>query len=509
MPTPTRLLGRALRPALALLLLGACRAPFVPNDGGTPPPPPTTPLLPFRIGSSGPDFARSVATDASGNVFVAGYFAGTVDFDQSAAGATGRTAIGPYDISIAKYASDGTFQWVYAIGGTDADVPSTIKAASDGSAYVAGYVTAGALCSGNVIPNAGDHDVFLMHVSAAGLCEWAIGVGSSGPDEAHDLLIEPDGDVDITGSFSGTVDFDPGPGTGILISRGSTDGFVARYSASGTFKSVVQFGGTGDDAGNALALTTEGDVVVAGTFNGTATFGSSLAPQLLMSQGGLDYFVARFAPTLGLEWAIRAGGTSDDVVSTGGLLVDAADNIYVTGTFSGTADVSGGTSPALVVSQGGTDVFLAKYTGGGTFAGLARAFGGSGNEGVSGFARDAGGNLYLSGWFQNTVDFDPGSTNTQLTALGSGGASDGYLLSLNSNGDLRWVNPFSAVIAGSTNFTIASGVALPGDGNLWVVGRFFGLMDMDPSTAAVDLQSLGDADQFVAKYDATTGAIVR
>ncbi len=493
-----------------LLALGACRAPFVPDTTGTTlPPPEAAPLLPFRLGGSGADFARAVATDGQGNAYVASYFTGTVDFDPSLTSATGRIAIGSYDIAVAKYDSTGALQWVNSIGGTDADVPFAIKLAPDGGVYVAGYVTSGAVCSGLALPNGGGHDVLLARFAPDGSCTWAVSVGSTGDDEAHDLLVESSGDVVITGTFSGTVDFDPGPGTGILISRGGTDGFVARYGSNGAFKSVVQFGGATDDAGNALAATIEGDIVVGGTFSGTATFGSALAPVVLNSVGGNDFFLARLAPGLGLEWAGAGGGSGDDAIGTGGVVVDQSDVIYATGTFSGTADVDLSHAARLLVSKGGTDVFLASYDGAGNFGGLAVEFGGDGNEGVSGFARDADGNFYLSGWFQSSVDFDPGAGTHVVDAQATSGAADGYVVSLTSGGDMRWVNPLSNAIAGSANVTIANGVSLTSGGAVWVVGRFFGRIDFDPGTSAVALQSLGDADQFVARYFQTTGAIWR
>ncbi len=502
---------RALLAAAGLVLaLGACRAPFVPDtSGGTLPPPVATPLLPFRIGASGADFARAVATDGAGNAYVASYFSGTVDFDPSPTSATGRIAIGSYDIGVAKYDSTGALQWVSSIGGTDADVPFAIKLAPDGGVYVAGYASSGAVCAGLALPNAGGHDVLLARFSPDGTCTWAVSVGSSGNDEAHDLVVESSGDVVITGSFTGTVDFDPGPGTGILISRGGTDGFVARYGADGTFKGVAQFGGVGDDSGNALATTVEGDLVVAGTFSTTATFGSALAPVVLTSVGGTDFFLARLAPGLGLEWAGSGGGPGDDAISSGGIVVDNIDRIYATGTFTGTADVDPSHAAQLLVSKGGTDVFLASYTGDGGFGGLAVEFGGTGNEGVGGLARDADGDFYLAGWFQNSVDFDPGAGTHVVNALGNSGAADGYLVSLDPNGNFRWVNPFSSNIAGNTSVTIANGVSVAGDGSIWTVGRFFGRVDFDPGEGAVILQSLGDADQFVARYYPVSGSMDR
>ncbi len=493
---------------VGLVLAASCRAPFVPepDSGTTPPPPPATggPLLPLRIGAQGPDFARAVATDAAGDAFVASYFANTVDFDADS-GATARTAVGPYDIAVAKYASDGSFQWVYSIGGTDADVPFNIKVGPDGAVYVTGYVTAGALCNGNVVPNHGDHDILLMRISAVGTCDWALGVGGSGVDEGHDLAIDANGDVLVTGEFSDTVDFDPSGGAAELVSRGGTDGFVARYASDGSFIGVAQFGGVNDDAGNAIAVRTDGDVVIGGTFNSTASFGSPLAPQLLVSAGGADYFVARLAPTLGLEWAVRGGGPGNDAINTGGVIVASTGVIYVTGTFTGTASV--GSLSQFLVSHGDIDVFLTSYDASGNWNGLGESFGGSGTDGVSAFAMDASGNFYLGGTFQSSVDFDPGAGTHVVNALGSDGAGDAYVLSLTPAGDLRWVDPLSGAVSGASNYALTGGIALTDDGDLWAVGRFFGLVDFDPGSGAVQRQSLGDADQFIARYDQATGAL--
>ncbi len=491
----------------AIVAFASCRAPFEP-DGGivNPPPPPSAPLFPFRFGSFDPDFARVVVTDASGG-YVAGYFSGTTDFDPSAS-ATERVATGLYDISVARYRSDGTFQWVYAIGGTGADVPVDMKL-SGGALYVTGYATSGAVCNGKVVPNAGDRDILLMRLTTAGTCVWAIGIGSSGGDEGHGVAIANDGSIIVTGSFSGSVDFDPGSGATILVSRGGTDGFAARYSTDGNFLGAVQFGGTEDDAANVAAVRADGDVIVAGSFRNIATFGSALAPVLLTSAGDTDFFLARLAPTLGLQWAVRGGGTGADNIPPNSIVLESSGLIDVAGNFTGSADLDPSANAVLVVSQGAGDVFLAQYASTGAFIGLAREFGGAGNDAVSVLARDASGNLYVGGSFQGAVDFDPGPGVQIITGLGTAGAADAFIASFSSAISLRWVVPVSAVIAGDFNFAITSGAAIASDGTLWAVGRFFGQVDFDPSTTAVFLSSLGDADQFVTRLDAGTGALRR
>lgn len=502
-----RLHPRSIPLLLALAFLPSCRAPFEQTDGFTPPPPPVSgPLLPLRIGSLGPDYAQSAATDLAGNVYVASYFANTVDFD-GGSGATTRTASGPYDIAVTKYSATGAFQWTSTIGGTDADVPFQVKVAPDGGVYVVGYITTGAVCSGRPVLSQGGRDAFLMRVTASGTCDWVIDIGGAGDDQAHDLAIDTNGDVIVAGSFSGTVDFDPGAGLQFLVSRGGTDGFVVRYGADGTYRSVAQMGGLEDDVVNAVAIRPDGDIMVAGTFTGTARFGSVSAPESLVSAGGLDYFLARLAPQLGLEWAVRGGGPGNDVISSGGLSIDASGFTYVAGTFTGVASVGPGSGALILVSHGDADIFIANYDGSGTWGAFARVIGGTGTDGVTSLLRDAAGNFYLGGSFQGSVDFDPGPGVTNVNGRGTGGAADAFVLSLDAAGSLRWVDPLSATISGDNNFATTGGIALSSDGSIWAVGRFFGLVDFDPGPDAVQRQSIGDADQFVVRYDGATGAL--
>ncbi len=508
MPT-SRCLTRIVRASVMLsVLLGACRAPFDPDNGSIIPPVTDGPIIPFRIGWSGPDFARAVVADGSGNAYVTGYFAGTVDFDPASTSA-GRIANGASDISVAKYSPTGALVWVYSIGGTDSDTPFDIKLGSSNGVYVAGTVSAGAVCSGLQVRNNGGHDILLLRLNAAGTCDWALGIGGSGEDQAQSMLVEPSGDVVVTGSFSGTVDFDPGADAALLVSRGGRDGFVARYGADGTFKSVVQFGGVEDDAGNAIARTIEGDLVVGGEFRGVATFGSALAPVLLTSAGDVDFFITRLSPQLGTQWAVRGGGTGADVVGLNSLRIDDLGRIWVAGSFSGVADLDGSALAVLVTSLGSSDIFLARYDGTGAWAGIARSIGGSGGESVDNLVIDASGNLYLAGWFQNSVDFDPEAGTHVVVAKGNQGAGDGFVLSLDAGAEFHWVNPIGSVIAGDGNLGIASGLALDSGGSLWAVGRFFGRVTFDLTDLTVQAQSLGDADQYVARYDAATGVLHR
>jgi|CXWL01.1.fsa_nt_gi hypothetical protein len=507
-------LAPRLAPLLAatLVLLGACRGTFEPDvtgPGTPPPPPPVVPNLPFRVGAFGPDYATGVAVDGFNSAIVVGYFQGSVDFDPGS-GALVRNAIGPADGAVAKYRDDGTLAWATNFGGTGADLPADIALTADGGVVVTGILTSGTLCAGRPVTLVGARDAFLMKFSATGTCLWAIAIGgASDVDDGRDVFVEPNGDVLVTGAFAGTVDFDQGAGVALLTSRGGTDAYVARYSSDGIFKQVAQFGGLDNDAGSALTRTATGDVIVGGEFSGTATFGNGGSPLLLISAGASDFFLAQLASSLGVQWAVRGGGSEAEYLAHNSILIEPGGTLVVTGMFSGTADLDGSAGSALVVSQGGTDVFLARFGVAGQYVGSGRRFGGVGSDGVQGLTIDAENNFYLSGWFTGSVDFDPGVGVTLRTAQGTSGAADAYLLAVSPAGDFRWVNAIGAPVGGDANIAVAAAMGHTSDGALWAVGRFFGRADLDPGTDAVSAQSLGDAEQFVVRVERATGALRR
>jgi hypothetical protein len=105
----------------------------------------------------------------------------------------------------------------------------------------------------------------------------------------------------VIGSFDGTVDFDPGPGTSNQTSAGADDIFVAKYSATGSLLWARRMGGSGADAGAGIAVDGADDAYATGAFSGTATFGTTT----LTSAGGLDIFVAKLTQSTG-DAALRA-----------------------------------------------------------------------------------------------------------------------------------------------------------------------------------------------------------
>src|SRR5262249_17902094 len=126
---------------------------------------------------------------------------------------------------------------------------------------------------------------FVTKLNSSGSLTWAkpVGIGMSA---VNDLTLDASGDIYLTGSFQGQVDFDPGAGTTLLTSNGSTDVFVAKFTSSGNFAWSVSFGGTYIDMGMGIAVDAAGNVSVVGIYYNTVDFDPDPSATYLLTSGG-------------------------------------------------------------------------------------------------------------------------------------------------------------------------------------------------------------------------------
>lgn len=370
------------------------------------------PVWTRRFGGTGFDAGFGVAADSAGNVYVTGRFEGTAEFAPGS-GASSLVSAGNADVFVAKYDANGNVLWVRALGGGGFDAGLGIAVDGSGNVYTTGTFrdTADFDPGAGVTPltSAGGSDVFVLKLSAAGALIWARGFGGAEFDMGSDVAVDAAGNVHTAGTFRDTADFDPNAGVTPLVSAGSADAFVSKLNSSGNLVWARRFGGGGFDASSRLALDVAGSVHVQGTFSATADFDVATD---LVSSGGFDAFVVKLDSAGILLWANPFGGAGDDV-GEGGVALDAAGNVYATGSFSGT--------PSLP-SAGGRDVFLLVFDSAGAPV-QARAFGGAGFDQGYRVAVDASGYVYPAGAFEGMADFDPGPG---ARSLSSAGLLDGF-----------------------------------------------------------------------------------
>lgn len=290
--------------------------------------------------------------------------------------------------------------------------------------------------------------------------------GTTLNDMTYPAAIKEDtnGNAVVVGMFQGSVDF----GSGSVTSTNGQELFIVKYSSSGSYLWSRQISSSGGDMASGVAIDSSNNIVVVGSFAGTVDFGAGP----LSSAGSSDVFVAKFAPNGTLMWAKRFGGSAIDGCSA--VALDATNNIILTGRYGyyGSAiDFGGGPLP---LSSGGTmqfqyDVYVAKLSPAGNYI-WAKGGGGLGNDQSGGLAVDGGGNVLVTGSFQNSASFG-GATFTNaggydLFVAKYSGATGAHLWSFSGGG---------------TNDDAGNAVAIDPGGNVVVTGIFGGTANIGGS----------------------------
>jgi hypothetical protein len=340
--------------------------------------------------------------DSSGNVIMTGEFYGdTVDF-----GGGALTSVGTADIYVAKFSgTNGAHIWSKRFGSTADDVSYAVAADNSGNVVLTGFFTGSVDFGGGPLTTTRgtDADLFVAKFSSAGLHLWSKRFSGGSTECGYGVAVDGSGDVLVTGDFAGGVDF----GGGQLMTAGFYDSFLAKLSGvDGRYVWARRFGGVGQEAGRGVAVDGSGNVVITGYFGSSTDFGGGT-----VANSSLDGFVAKYSGVDGhYLWARRLGGTGAD--EGRGVVVDGSGNVLVTGYFQTSADFGGGP----LTSAGSSDLFVAKYAGVDGRHLWSQRWGGLSNDLGSGVATDSGGNVLVTGFFWNTVDFG----NGPLTSAGLG-----------------------------------------------------------------------------------------
>ncbi|WP_035559039.1 SBBP repeat-containing protein [Hymenobacter sp. IS2118] len=438
-------------------------------------------VAPGASANSGGSTAHEIATDDSGNSYLVGSFSGTVQFGGSTLSSAGAT-----DIYVAKYSPSGTLLWATRGGGSGDDTGLGIGVDATGNVCIAGTFNGAASFGGTTLTSSGQTDAVVAKVSSVGEWQWAHRAGGVGTDFGQSVAVDGSGNAYFVGAFqSASISTDLGP----LTNSAGVNSFALRYSPTGTAVWLRQFTSSSNIYANAVAVDGSGDAYVFGDFAGTAAFeGSSFS-----SAGAQDLFVTKLAASTGaVVWASRAGGSGNDQAPAGSAIVaDASGNSYITGRFSSSNAVFGGTT--LVAS--GSDSYVAKLSAAGTFLWAQRA-GGNGTDEGEGVALDGLGNLLATGIFSGSAQFGE-------TALSSAGGFDLYV----ARYDTATGSAMGALRAGGTGNDYGYGVSSNGTGIAYNTGAYsngsatFGLTTLSHS-------STGQTASFLARSQALTDLVV-
>lgn len=442
-------------------------------------------------GNSLADDGKSINVDGSGNVYAIGEFRGTVDFDPGP-GTSSLTSSGSADIYITKLNNNGNLLWAKRVGTSSTEVAGGITLDPVGNVLITGSFSGTVdfdpgLGISNLI-SSGSNDVFVLKLDGNGNYIWARNMGGTSADNGMAIVTNSSGDVFTTGEFNSTGDFDPSLLTFNITSAGSSDIFVSKLDASGNFVWAKSFGGSSTDIGLSIATNSLG-IFFTGYFQGIADFDPSSSTFNLNSAGSNDVFICRLNTTGNLNFAVNVGGTGADISNS--ISLDANTAIIIAGQFNGNADFDPTVLTNSLSSSGSSDVFVAKYSNSGTFIWARRVGGPFADYGLS-VSTDASNNIYTTGTFKGTTDFDPSVSS--YTIASNSGSDDAFIHHLDMNGNFMWVKSF-----GGSNDENSNSISLDNLTNIYTTGSYQSTVDFDPDVPIYNLTSLGNSDIYIHK----------
>ncbi len=275
-----------------------------------------------RGGGSGWDVANGITIDKSGNCFVTGAFRNTADF-----GTASLTSFGNYDAFVAKYDSNGAFQWAKSAGGTLDDRAQSISTDAGGNCFVTGFFSGTFNIGTTTLTSNGGSDMWIAKFDPVGNAVWAKKAGGPTDDQGNSIMLDKEGSIHVTGFFEGTASF----GTASLTSFGNKDIFVTKYDYKGDIIWAKNLGGPQDDIGYGISIDTLGNSYIGGSFWGTGQFDTIT----VISSNQDDAFIAGLDYNGHTKWAVHGGGLNPDV--SRGVVMNNSGSCYTTGYFSGAA----------------------------------------------------------------------------------------------------------------------------------------------------------------------------
>lgn len=421
----------------------------------------------LKAGGVNIDEGQSVATDLEGNVYVAGNFQETANFDGQVLTATNEN-----DLFLSKYNGQGKLIWVQAINGEKSESVCDIVMDSDGKLLLFGSYDGNINFGHQSSQPVEQPNLFITRFAPSGEIEWVKILGDSTKEEAGGIAASDSGSFTILGSFIDTTKI----GSYKLTGNGSSDIFLAKFNQNGNVTWVKTFGGSQNDLGLKIAIDNDGNHFIAGLYEDTINFDTIR----LTSSGGTDIFLAKLSPQGDVVWAKSIGSVDDDDVTA--LTPDDNGDIFISGNFTNRISIS----TKRLSSSGKHDVFLAKFRNNGVVDWASQ--GKSINDIYStDMALAPNNSITLIGKFQAQSYFEG-------TSIVPDGKYDIFYVQYDTDGSISWLES-----AGGSEEETGASIAYNHTGLAFITGSFQGTTQFE----STNLVATDSSDIFLAKFKET------
>jgi len=299
--------------------------------------------------------------------------------------------------------------------------------------------------------------------------EWAQKAGSSTlSDAAADLALDATGNLYMTGDIQGAANF----GGGIILTTPSTapDIFISKHNSTGLIEWAIRYGNTNQEKGNAIAIDSNGDIYVAGSFVNSVTFGGTT---LVSNSTNNDAaFLIKLNSSGFLLWAKKINAINIGIAYD--LVIDKNNNIYVVGD-----------------ENYSEKIFISKYNTSGDQL-WYNTYGGAGThvKNAFGITADYFGNIYICGRYMNNITLGTYTMNTIYAPLDI----DGFISKLDNMGNVLWAKKLTSPGQGTDELR---SVAVDTSNNIYVVGN----VDSTAIIGDITIPLSPSSKEIVAKYD--------
>lgn len=473
------------------------------------------------FGDLGIDSANNSVIDSQGRIFTGGLFQSSITLGPDTITSAGGNADGYVTI----HDNDGTPVGVLQFGGGFDDVVIDLAVDANDNLYITGYFQGANVNNPfDADPGPGvvpllqpamglSRDIFVIKLDSDQQFVWAKQVSNPfgfGPinEDAQTIDVDSAGNVYIGGSFR-LADFDPDPAVDNTVfsadGGSSADGFLLKLDTDGNFVWVKTYEGPGGIVEvESLQLDANGDLIATGRYRNQVDLDPGAATDIYNSNGSDDVFVTKIDSDGNYIWGHVFGGAGLDIINT---ITEINSEIYIGGAFAGTADLDPGAGDNTVTSNGDFDTFFSKFDTDGTYVSSYVTGGETTSlEDVYRITEGPNGDLFISGSFAGTSDFDAGTGTASST---SNGGRDNFFVQLTP--DVSYVNSW---IIGGADDDDSPQVLFNNAGEIISIGMFRDSVDFNPFDGDDTQTSVASYDVYVSRYfpfdngnDACTGAI--
>lgn len=441
------------------------------------------------IGGTGRDQPQSIASDQDGNVIIAGTFVGTpIEFSDSDIVLHGSDST---DIYLYKKSPSGALLWATVLFSQGHDHVNDIGVDNEGNVFIVGWfrkpISMGTGNNAVTLTSAGRKDAFVAKYSPEGQLLLAYPIGSTGNDELFTASFDHEDNLVLTGRFFSDVDFDFSETTyiescnGLVFLTLTTDlelislfnlnnkyvyptaviytptgemliagrhqavitlptggvvwhasespdgGFVLKLDNNNELLWSISIGGPLFQMVNDMKLSQNGDVYIAGGFTKTTTFYGSTESYIFQSDSeSPDVFFAKLSSEGAFDWINVIGGPAFDDVT--GLELDGNGHLVLVGRYYDTMDFDPSLATVTLTPQGNASSYVAMYTTNGEYI-SAHSFQNSSYNSASGIAISPSNELFVTGWFTESINLDPTQSGFSFY---SKGVQDTYLVKMSA-----------------------------------------------------------------------------